>query len=438
MNWKAAKTSALLCVLFVVVYNGCNYLTSLRHDVPSFYFGWERHIPFLPVFIIPYMSIDLFFVAAPFLCKDDSERQILSRRIVAAILIAGACFLLFPFKFAFDRPVVSGWQGVIFNNFRNVDKPFNEFPSLHMALRTILALHYFRRSRGLLRWLLLIWFSLIGFSTLFTYQHHFIDVAGGLFLGGLCVYFFQISPLRSPVICNRRAGAYYACGAIALIALTISLQGWAWLFLWPALSLSLVAAAYFGLGPAIFRKQNGKIPFAARLVLWPVLLGQRISLIYYARQASPWNELSEHIWIGRKLNAAEARAAMQHGVKAILDLTSELTEAGPFQSAAYCNEQVMDLTAPTEAQLQGALNFIAAQIAGGVVYIHCKAGYSRTAAIAGAWLLSTRRAASAADAIAQLRAVRPRIVIRPEILVFLRKCESRWEIPNCGATTMQV
>ncbi len=61
--------------------------------------------------IVPYMSIDLFFVAAPFLCRSERELATFSKRIVAAIVIAGICFLLFPLRFAFGRPPASGWLG---------------------------------------------------------------------------------------------------------------------------------------------------------------------------------------------------------------------------------------------------------------------------------------------------------------------------------------
>jgi hypothetical protein len=133
LNWKAAKTSALLSLLFLVVYGGINRLTSLRPDVGTCFGEWERIIPFVPVMIVPYMSIDLFFIAAPFVCRDDRQRSVLSRRIIAAILIAGACFLLFPMRFAFERPHVDGPLGVIFNNFRLLDQPYNLFPSLPRA-----------------------------------------------------------------------------------------------------------------------------------------------------------------------------------------------------------------------------------------------------------------------------------------------------------------
>src|SRR5712664_2509694 len=98
---KALLASAGLSILFLVVYSGCNWITARRAGVGTFYFEWERGIPFVPFMILPYMSIDLFFVAAPFLCRTDEALRIFSRRIVAAILIAGLCFLLFPLRFAF-------------------------------------------------------------------------------------------------------------------------------------------------------------------------------------------------------------------------------------------------------------------------------------------------------------------------------------------------
>src|SRR4051812_6829820 len=160
---KPARTSALLSILFLVVYGSCNWLSSIRSDVSMFYFEWERHIPFVPWMIVPYMSIDLFFIAAPFLCTDNAELKILSRRIMFVILAAGAFFLLFPLRFAFVRPPVTGWSAPIFEAFRGMDKPFNLAPSLHIALRTILAAIYVRHTRGLLRFAVHIWFVLIGF-----------------------------------------------------------------------------------------------------------------------------------------------------------------------------------------------------------------------------------------------------------------------------------
>src|SRR5438093_10570223 len=116
-TFKAFAVSAGLSILFLVVYGGCNWITGQRGHVGSFYFQWEHAIPFVPFMILPYMSIDLFFVAAPFLCRTDEELRIFSRRVVAAILIAGLCFLLFPLRFAFPRPALNCWIGTFSASF---------------------------------------------------------------------------------------------------------------------------------------------------------------------------------------------------------------------------------------------------------------------------------------------------------------------------------
>lgn len=270
------------------------------------------------------------------------------------------------------------------------------------------------------RLLLHLWFSLIGFSTVLTYQHHVIDVVGGFALAGVCCHLYRDEPLRLPVIGNRRVGSYYAAGTIGLAGLALLAGPRGWLLLWPAASLGLVAAGYFGLGPGIFRKRQGRLPPGSWLMLWPVLLGQRLSLLHYARQCRPWDVLTHRLWIGRKLSNAEAGEAVAHGVTAVLDLTGEFSEARPFLAVVYRQLPVMDLTAPVPSQLDQAVAFIREQSARGVVYVHCKIGYSRTAAVAGAYLLASGQAGTVEQALAMLRAARPAIVIRPEALNAMR------------------
>src|SRR5882672_4140949 len=134
-RFAALKTSLFLSLLFLIFYGITNWLTAHRANVGTLFFEWERQIPFVPLMILPYMSIDLFFVAAPFVCREQQELRFLARRITFAILVAGLCFLLFPLRFAFERPPVSGWLGIVFNAFRGFHQPFNLLPSLHIVLR---------------------------------------------------------------------------------------------------------------------------------------------------------------------------------------------------------------------------------------------------------------------------------------------------------------
>jgi hypothetical protein len=422
---KAFAVSAGLSVLFLVIYSGCNWITGQRGQVGSFYFQWERAIPFVPFMILPYMSIDLFFIAAPFLCRTDEELRIFSRRVVAAILIAGLCFLLFPLRFAFSRPHASGCLGAIFDWFRGMDSPFNLLPSLHAALLLLLVDLYARNLRGVLLFATMLWFFLISLSPLLTYQHHVIDIVGGFILAGYCFYLFREPPLVLPVVVNRRIGSYYAAGAAVLLLMGAIFWPSGVVLLWPTIALGIVAIAYFGAGPVVFHKTKGKLPWSTRFVLAPCLLGQYLSLLYYRSRCRSWDEVTPRIWIGGKLGSRFANKALCSGVASVLDLSAEFSEAKPFRKINYRNIPVLDLTAPTQAQLAEMGEFIGSHSRNGVVYIHCKIGYSRSAAAVAAYLIMSGKANTANEAFAIIRRVRPSVVIRPEVISALSEFDPR-------------
>jgi protein-tyrosine phosphatase/membrane-associated phospholipid phosphatase len=413
--WKPAVASAVLSALFMLTYGGINWLTAQRSDVGMLFFEWERAIPFVPWLIVPYMSIDLFFVAAPFLCKSEEELKVFARRVAFVVLVAGAVFLMFPLKFAFARPAPTGLFGFLFNTLTSFDQPFNLLPSQHITLRTILAATYVRHAKCGWKWLAHVWFSLIGISTVLVYQHHVLDVVGGFVVAGLAFYLFSDSPRRLTFAPNYRIGFYYLGGFAVVAAIILSSETWAAILLWPAMSLLIVAAGYFKFGPAIYRKRDGRIPLAAKLVLGPVLIAQYLSLLFYKRQCRAYDEVSENVWIGRRLNNREAAEAVRNGVTAVLDLTAEFSEAKAFRGVKYLNMPVLDLTAPTREQLRVMAEFIEQEARKGVVYVHCKAGYSRSVAAVAAYLIESGVCASGADGFEIVKAARPSVVIRPEI-----------------------
>ena len=195
---RAFLVSVGLSILFLIVYGSCNWFTARRANIGSFYFEWERNIPFVPFFILPYMSIDLFYVGAPFLCRTGRELSVFAKRIAAAIIIAGVCFLIFPLRFAFPRPHTEGFLGTVFDWFRGMDAPYNLLPSLHAALMLILLDIYLRNTGGIVRIAITVWFALIALSPLLTYQHHLIDLIGGFVLAAVCFCIFRGADLSSP------------------------------------------------------------------------------------------------------------------------------------------------------------------------------------------------------------------------------------------------
>jgi hypothetical protein len=338
-----------------------------------------------------------------------------------AILVAGAFFVVMPLRFALPRPIATDWTEPLFRFLHAFDRPYNMFPSLHITIRTILADIYGRHSRGVWKPLSYTWFSLIGLSTVLTYQHHVIDVAGGFVLALFCFYLFPERSGTQPATTNSRIGMYYAAGALFLTGCAAWLRPWGLLLLWPALSLTIVAGAYFGLYATVTRKEAGRLSVSARLLLAPWLIGQHTSWLYYRRQCRPWDEIVPNVWIGRRLTDREATGASAQGITAVLDLAAEFSEADSFLTLEYLNLPVLDLTAPAPEQLRAAANFISAHRTHGVVYIHCKIGYSRSAAVAGAWLLDAGIASTAEEAVAQMLAVRPSLVVRAEAWEALRE-----------------
>ena len=427
--FQALAASVSLSLLFLAVYGGTNWLSSQRTDVGTWYYEWERFIPFVPLMVIPYMSLDLFFVAAPFLARDRQELATFWRRIVLAILVAGFCFLVMPLKLNVERPRLDGWLGAMFGWFFAADLPYNLFPSLHITLRTILAETYARHTRGLWNVASHVWFSLIGLSTLLTYQHHAVDVLGGFLLAALCFYMVPTVRQPHPVTPNRRIGTYYFLAAGTLSALAVLLWPWSSILVWAAAACLLATAAYFGLGPGIYRKVEGRLTWSTRLLLAPLLVGQELSLRYYRRQCRPWDEVIPHVWIGRKLSNPEAAEAVRKGVIAVLDLTAEFSEAAPLLTTRYLNVPILDLTAPTPEQLDRCVAFLSANVTRGPVYVHCKIGYSRSAVVVGAYLLASGAVSSVGEALARLRAARPSLVVRPEAADALSRYERKLAAP---------
>ncbi len=421
---KRVAASIGLSIYFLIIYGSCLAVSAGRANVPSFYFPWEHRIPFVAAMVVPYLSIDLFFITAPLLIAGNRQLRAHCSRVLLAISLAGFFFLVLPLKFAFTRPQVHGWVGQVFDQFQRADRPFNQLPSLHVALLVIVGDVFLRKTRGAMRTALVAWFCLIAASPLLVYQHHLADLVAGLALGLICVTLINADSERIAFDRSIRVGFYYFAAAMVIVGISVWIGRASWPLWWPGLSLALVAVGYFFVGPAIFAKRDGRLPVTTRLLYWPTLLGQAASRRWYARFSRPYDALTPRLWIGRLLSSAEAAAARDAGVGAVIDLTCEFDEPPAFQALSYLNLQTLDLSAPTAAQIARAVVFIREHETRSIVYLHCKAGYSRTAVIAAAYLLATARAATVDEAIAQLRTARPAIVIRSEA----RRAINRFEL----------
>ncbi len=398
-----------------------NWLTSLRSDIGSVAFVWERQIPFLPWSVVPYWSIDLLYVLSPFLAISVRELDRHALRLVTAQLIAVICFLLFPLQFTFERPATAGVPGILFDWLGAFDKPFNQAPSLHIALLVILWSFYSRHTPLRARLLLHLWFASIGVSVLTTYQHHFIDVPTGAMLGAFCLWFWpddHSSPLCKFTLSfpRRRFALLYGFGALGMAAVAgfACGQSIAWLVLWwPALSLALVSWNYAAAGAEGFQKRaDGKHNPAAAFLFAPYTVAAFVNAKCWTRKDNQPVHVAKNVFIGPLFSFRQM--GLSHNRFALIDLCAEL----PFLrrkeqdgSIRYFGVPRLDLVVVSDKTLTAIAEGISLAERDGPVLVVCALGYSRSAAAVLTWLLRSGCVQDMDEALTILRRARPRVVL---------------------------
>jgi membrane-associated phospholipid phosphatase len=415
VRWREALLwVSLTGALFFLAYGATNAYTASRDAVPSLFLPWERFVPFVDWMILPYMSIDLLFAAAFFLCRDREHLHRLGARIVFAILVSTICFLLVPLRFGFERPETTGLYGMLFDVLA-LDLPYNQFPSLHISLALIVWQVYRQRLGGAWRRLGALWFLAIGLSTVLVYQHHLIDVLGGLLVGLLALHLFpNTAPVRfrshaRATRAHRRIGARYLLAATPMLGLAVTSIPWTPLLIYPAVTLLLVAAAYLGANDDFLVKRGGRHCLVTRLLFAPYLLATRATWRWYRRRDAGWCAPAPGLLFGRSVTQAEAQRLTEQGVVAVLDLAPELSSPSWPAGVASRHLPVLDFTEMDAERLEQAIRFVRRHRSRGKVYVHCALGYLRSARVIQALLRSTGLPDPHARQL--LRTIRPRSIV---------------------------
>ena len=441
----AFKTSllklALIGALFYTSYGLSNHYAASLAYVPEITFAWERNIPFWAWTIVPYWSLNLMYAAAFFLCRNACEQNRYVARLVSAQIIATTCFMLFPLHFGWPKPPTDGLWGWLFDSLVAFDLPYNQAPSLHIALSIIVGAFYWARFPKI-RLPILLWQSLIALSVLTTYQHHFIDVPTGALLGWLVLWAIPqhgVSPFRRPFdtqgrlntskasFCEAKTNAagfreaktspetrsreikiamLYLAGAV-LSALPSFFSGaWLWM-LWVSVSLLVVAFAYLTGNAAVFQKQaDGRLSAAATVLLLPYLAGVRLNMVYWLRGKAKTARVRDDVLIG-------SVSAISDGLPAVLDVCAEYPR--PRYRGTYRVLPLLDMVAPSENDLMQAASLLETlRRQRGKVLTCCALGYGRSAAVVLTWLLVYGGCRDLAQATAELKQARPQMVLPPE------------------------
>ena len=429
---------ALIGALFYTSYGLSNHYAASLAYVPEITFAWERNIPFWAWTIVPYWSLNLMYAAAFFLCKNACEQNCYVARLVLAQIVATICFMLFPLHFGWPKPPTDGLWGWLFDSLVAFDLPYNQAPSLHIALSIIVGAFYWTRFPKI-RLPILLWQSLIALSVLTTYQHHFIDVPTGALLGWLVLWAIPqhgVSPFRRPFgtqgrlktseasFCEAKTNAagfreaktspatrsreikiamLYLAGAV-LSALPSFFSGaWLWM-LWVSVSLLVAAFAYLTGNAAVFQKQaDGRLSAAATVLLLPYLAGVRLNMAYWLRGKAKTARVRDDVLIG-------CVSAISDDLPAVLDVCAEYPR--PRYRGAYRVLPLLDMVAPSENDLMQAASLLEAlRRQHGKVLTCCALGYGRSAAVVLTWLLVYGGCRDLAQATAELKQARPQMVL---------------------------
>ena len=182
-----------MIVFFVIMYKGAEFYTYTVENVPSYFMEWERNIPFLPIFMLPYMTSAPFFLVTIFFEKNEYSLKLLMKRAIFLTVVSTIIFVLFPMKFYFPKPEIeSQIFKTLFHILDLLDSSFNQCPSLHVSFAFLSNIVYYREIKNrFLKYFLCFWGFLLAISVLFVYQHHFIDLVGGTLLFIVCCIIFQ-------------------------------------------------------------------------------------------------------------------------------------------------------------------------------------------------------------------------------------------------------
>lgn len=149
--------------------------------------NFDKLIPFIPAFVVPYLSFYIFLPFTVFSLRN--ERYIKSLYITLsasfiAIVISYLIYLFFQTQIV--RPIISSddFFLTLLSYLYFIDNPYNGFPSIHTSLSTIGILTWVNRKSKYSK-IFILWAVTIIISTMLVKQHYIADIFGGIILAAL-------------------------------------------------------------------------------------------------------------------------------------------------------------------------------------------------------------------------------------------------------------
>ncbi|MBU5616170.1 phosphatase PAP2 family protein [Psychrobacter sp. TAE2020] len=303
-------------LLFTLLYSLTNYYSAALFDCCSERIHYvatslDSSVPFIAAMIVPYSWSMILFIASFFMVRTPSQLSSLSSHLLLATLLAALIFYLYPARFSFQRPLTTDWTAFGYAWLEVTDQPFNQLPSLHVAYALLLGVSLWNvlvdcqclAGRNWLvlsyRCLLVLVCCLIIVSTVFTYQHHLLDIIAGALLSAIVL--FMVDRQRSVLVLKYFAIAISGFLLLAITGFLIAINFKQPLFEYASLIMAgywllsfmrlawVYQSAEINTNSSYFIKDNqGKLTLSTWLTFAPLLLAYRamssLSQRYYSYQ----------------------------------------------------------------------------------------------------------------------------------------------------------
>ncbi|RXJ83416.1 phosphatase PAP2/dual specificity phosphatase family protein [Arcobacter sp. CECT 8985] len=360
--------------LFFLLYGCSNQLAEITAPHLSLVFEWEKNIPFIDIFIFPYMSSDIIFVISIMLLQTRFQLRVLTTRITFVILFSVFIFILFPLEYSFSKPVEIKFEWLF--NILKADLSYNQMPSLHISLAIIL-FDSLRRNikNNFINFLILTWMFLICLSTLFVYQHHFIDIPTGIIVALITMMIFPHGKKtnitkRFTTPRSLKIGIYYLILATGFIFISFYLSNiYSIIFAYISVSMLFMSLIYaFGIVEVFEQKRY-------YFFLLPYFLGNYLSWIFFKNKLPLYNQLNDYIYFGRMPTKKEYNSLKNKNIDIFINLANDLKFINYYNADKNIN--FLDMTIQNPTELEKIYQFIKRN-KNKKVFIHCKFGLSRT------------------------------------------------------------
>ena len=174
--------------VFLLGYRWTNAHAASTAQVHYVALPWDAAVPFWAWTIVPYLSLNLLLPLAFFLWRGPRALNAFGWRVLLVMGSSFAVFWAWPTASIHSAPVAAGFWQPWFSALRGFEQPFNQLPSLHLALLVLTWRAFAQTLPRAARWPWALLCGLIGLSTLTTWQHGLADVMLGTALGALACW----------------------------------------------------------------------------------------------------------------------------------------------------------------------------------------------------------------------------------------------------------